>query len=189
MPKGRQSKNRKNSICIIEERRTQIMELYLTGLSQEEIARELGCCVATVSNDIAKIRERWDARAIKNTDLKIREEYEYLQNLYKQCMYDYHKSKAVIVGTPGDKRIEYTGKGDVKYISEARSIRSQMHKLLGLVSSDTKINVNQNNGVQVVKVDWGEMYSSMEEEYDDPVDNLVETVRTIDAVELEAHKE
>jgi predicted transcriptional regulator len=57
-------KNRKNALQVRVDRRRRVAELYLRGLSQVEIAGQLGCSQPTVSNDLTSLRDEWLALAV-----------------------------------------------------------------------------------------------------------------------------
>jgi hypothetical protein len=56
-----------------EERKTRAAELYLKGMTQGAIARELGCEQCTVSRDLSDIREEWKANAVRDRAVRIAE--------------------------------------------------------------------------------------------------------------------
>ena len=52
----------------IEGRRALVSELYLKGLTQAEIARQINVDQSTVSRDLAHIQKAWNEAAIRNLD-------------------------------------------------------------------------------------------------------------------------
>ena len=57
----------------IEQRRTQVAELYLKAWTQASIAGELHVCQATISSDLKSLRHEWSESRIRNLD-EVREE-------------------------------------------------------------------------------------------------------------------
>ena len=85
-------KNRKNDLCVAEERRERVAALYLAGKSQSVIAGLVGASQPTVSNDLAALRERWRANAECDFDAKLAEELAKLDHLEAEAWAGWYRS-------------------------------------------------------------------------------------------------
>lgn len=70
-----------NDDLIRLERRKQVASFYLRGMSQWEIARELGCVQGTVSKDLAAIRKEWLASCGRDFDVTMAQELAKVDNI------------------------------------------------------------------------------------------------------------
>lgn len=80
MAKGK-NHNRKNDDFRIIELRMKIARQYLEGQTQEEVAKDLGLSVASVSNHLKKIREYWLSLMMVDFDEKKSREIAKIDNL------------------------------------------------------------------------------------------------------------
>lgn len=77
----------------IEERRKKVSQLYLRHQPQTEIARVLGVTQATISTDLAALREQWKSAGLMNTDeVKQREAVE-LDEMEAEAAVEFSKRK------------------------------------------------------------------------------------------------
>ena len=122
------------------ERRRQIAELALQGLSQTAIAGQLGVTQGTVSRDLAIIREEWrnstlrdfdEARGVElqRLDLIIREAWAAWQRSQKP-----QQSASFTGDTPGPQSQKKVANrvGDPRFLEQINKCIAQRRALLGL---------------------------------------------------------
>lgn len=138
------------------ERRRWVAERNLAGLTQAEIAAELGLSAATVSSDIAAVREEWrrDARgdlgealarelaALQRDERDVRERLDALEEdahcdrvRYYLLVLRFMERRARLLGLDAAQRIETsasgnTGKLTVEYVNDSQRTRRQRTEII-----------------------------------------------------------
>lgn len=161
-------------------------EMYIKGMSLKAIADEVKLSIATISNDLAKVRERWIAESIVNYDEAVAREIAKIDNLEMTSWKAWEKSledsseevkkKELAREAPqkGDKKakpskprlvpvkiveeVRRKGQtGDPRFLERIAWCIETRSKLLGLIKKDTV----QNN--TFVQIDWAALTSRPEE--------------------------
>lgn len=77
----------------IEQRQVQVMRMYLQGMTQHQIAVDLGINLAQVCHYLQKIREVWKSQYVRDYDEKLHQELAKIDNLELVCWQAYEESK------------------------------------------------------------------------------------------------
>jgi predicted transcriptional regulator len=138
----------------IAERRAKVSECYLkNGWTVYRIARELGCSVATVSEDKQALTAEWKLRAQLNVEAHIATELERINRTAAQAREGYEKSCEPKKITSVSKRVDPTDstrsvttasatvierpEGDPRFFLIILKCSEQRCKLLGLYQDRT----------------------------------------------------
>ncbi len=74
-------KNKRQDELIVEERRSRIADLYCRRQSMRQIVAATGVSIATVSRDLAVLRQRWRERSLAATSERAAEELARIDHL------------------------------------------------------------------------------------------------------------
>jgi predicted transcriptional regulator len=134
----------------IAERRVRVARLRSRGLTQAEIAQVLKVNAATISRDLAALRETWADEALTETDVIVRREIEMLEEVIREAWAQWERSKKDIrrsrtvtkppaVGASGklanqvETTQETTGRlADPRYLEQARKAAERISELYGV---------------------------------------------------------
>ncbi len=124
----------------IQLRRTQVADLYLKGWKQAALARELGVCQASISNDLKAIRKEWMESRVRNSDEMIVKEAKKLEVVEREAWDGWQRSQEPaettrIIQKNGEKSAEKTVRertGDHGFLRVVISAIEKRLKLLGL---------------------------------------------------------
>lgn len=155
------------------ERRHRISELYLRGMTQHEIAREVGVTQQQVSYDLKVIRRALDKQAVENLDEHRRLELARINDLQREYWQAWQESKEqatkthakkVAGGSGGEGRTETTlvkeeRTGDPRYLAGVQWCIAERAKILG-------INAPQRTEVTVTTKPLAEMTDEELDEYE-----------------------
>ena len=140
----------------IAERRAKVSELYRkNGWTVYRIARELGCSVATVSEDLQALIDGWKRTAAVNTLAHIATELEKINCIEVEAWSAYESSKkprrsasarkvtSVVDGEPVETTVTaateiYPVTGNEKFLARVAWCVDERIKLLGLAKGDIK---------------------------------------------------
>jgi DNA-binding transcriptional regulator LsrR (DeoR family) len=103
----------------IEFDRKRIVELYLKGMNQTEVAHEIGMHQTMVSKELAAVRQRWVITYMKMFSRKVFEELEEVDRLEQQFQEKYEKSKR-------------HGIGNINYLDGVLQCVAKRMKILGM---------------------------------------------------------
>lgn len=143
------------------ERQLEIAEMYLRGRRQSEIAEKLGTTQATVSRNLATVREAWLKSALVNFNEAVAKELAKTDNLERVYWESWERSlepfKSKTVKAKGNPRTEEELKasaeqtlktedrnGDPRYLQGVQWCIEKRCKLLGLDAPDR------------IQIDWRE---------------------------------
>lgn len=151
-------------------RRQEVVNLYLKGLTQWEIALRLGLSNSTVSNDISAIRKLWidsslrDFNEIKANELAKIDKLESIawDAWENSCKDREEKSLDIIKGRSTkmgrnlpnltkESRKSINQTGNAKFLERVAWCIQTRLKIFGILDSD-KVNVNN-----VVQIDWNNL--------------------------------
>lgn len=137
MPNGKKTAT---TTVVVEERRHRVADLFLQGLTQNQIAAIVGVSQGRVSTDLKAMRERWREDYTQTIhDLKLRQIAE-LDRVAREAWSEWEKSKgqrkkASRTEAGGEARV-YTEIvdqcGDPQYLTQIREVISQRCKILGI---------------------------------------------------------
>ena len=124
----------------IEHRRSRVINLYLKGWTQVDIALELSVSQATVSNDIKACRQEWKEQRIRDTDAVIDEESRRLLMVLREALSGWEASKQPVETTKvsqlGDRRkvekVVRQRSGDSRFLKVALDALLKRCELLGI---------------------------------------------------------
>jgi predicted transcriptional regulator len=77
----------------IRERRKAAAEMYMRGLTQQEIALALGCDKSLVCRDLQEVRRQWRESAMRDWDEAVGQQLEELERLREQYWEAWERSK------------------------------------------------------------------------------------------------
>lgn len=98
----------------LADRRRRVARLYLSKITQEEIAAQLGVDQAQISRDLAYLRKEWAAVSITDTNTVRGQELAELRDMERDCAVNFLQSK------------------EVKWLQERRRIKERVAKMIGL---------------------------------------------------------
>ncbi len=136
----------KQKRMVAEQRRAKVAELYLKGIPQHEIVRQLGFVNGAgdklISIDLRKIREDWKNSAVRDVDDLKHEQYAKLVNVEKELWEAYNRSqkvgKSVTVQqrAGGDSKSVTSDKrdGDPRWTKQIMECINQQSELLGIIA-------------------------------------------------------
>ena len=122
------------------QRRQQVAELALQGLSQTAIAKQLGVAQGTIAGDLNVIRRQWRESAIRDFDQARAVELQKLDLIEREAWAAWQRSQkpqqsAVFTGeVPGsDSRKSLANRyGDARFLEQVNKCIAQRRALLGL---------------------------------------------------------
>ena len=79
----------------VEQRRTQVSQMYLAGATQPVIAKTLGVGLATVNRDIKHIQSVWKQSQLETMDEAIVKHLAELDYIRQRLHADYQNSKSI----------------------------------------------------------------------------------------------
>lgn len=120
---------RKQETTDIAERRAEIVSLFLRGIPQNQIGRELGYSPATVSEDIIAAVTEWKAQAVKDVDAAKAIELEKLAGVEAKAWEGYEESRNK-VDRHGQR---YQGDPNPAFLGIILGAIAQRCKVLGIV--------------------------------------------------------
>ena len=134
----------------IEHRRSRVINLYLKGWTQVDIAAELKVSQGTVSNDIKACRQEWKESRLRDTDALIDEELRRLLMVIREAWSGWEASKQPVETTKvsqiGDRRkvekIVRQQSGDSRFLKITLDALRKRFELLGI---DPAALANQNS--------------------------------------------
>ena len=136
--KQKPSRRSYNQKAVAEERRARISELHRQGKKQYEIAKEVGCDVNTVVDDIKVLRAEWAKARLGNMDEVIGEQLAKLDLIEQEAWVAYFRScedariERVTDGEHGCTMIEVRGQtGDPRHHDTILKIIKQRREMLG----------------------------------------------------------
>lgn len=145
-PASRRSKQQRD---ISAERRAQVSKLYRQGYAQYEIAKLVGACVNTITNDMAANRAEWREARLMNMDEIVAEQLAKIDLTEREAWEAWEKSKqdAKAISRTKDSggeggarttvRRERRGQyGDPRFSEIVLKCIAQRCKLLGLEPPD-----------------------------------------------------
>lgn len=112
----------------IAQRRTRIARLKVCGYSVREIAEEIGCCTATVSNDMKALREEWRKERLDDVEEARTLELKRLDIATQKILDHIQSSATTDAGAPID----------LMAIDRLAKIGERRSKLLGLDQPERK---------------------------------------------------
>jgi hypothetical protein len=101
---------RNTNPCRIDARRRQVADLYLMGYKQADIAHNLGANQATISRDLAALREQWAQANVQDLTARTNEEVARIDRLAIEAWEAFKRSRQAQEKT----RTERTGGEDGK---------------------------------------------------------------------------
>jgi len=124
----------------IDRRRALVAEHYLEGLTQSQIARELGVSQGTVSHDLKAIRQQWQASANRDFDEAVGIELAKLDKVEREAWKAWNRSlepaeSTRVMQQAGNKRAEKTTRqqhGDPRFLEQIQRCIAARRALLGL---------------------------------------------------------
>jgi len=119
----------------VEQRRTQVSQMYLAGATQPVIAKTLGVGLATVNRDIKHIQGVWKQAQLETMDEAIVKHLAELDYIRQQLRNDYANSKSV------------------SSLKELIRVQEREAKLLGL---DAPVKQVTNHSPQRIEIVFGE---------------------------------
>jgi hypothetical protein len=147
-----------NKAVVVEQRRNEVIRLYLMGMAQIDIAVEVGVTPAQITNDIQRTRKRWlsenmemmteqKGQELAKLDLLEAEAWDAWQNSKKPIKKkhtEHYRKKLTL-----EKETEVTTVGDPRFLSQIESCIKGRCQLLGL--TDTAITINN---VNISPIEW-----------------------------------
>jgi len=129
-----------NNKTIIKERRKRVSDMYLAGMWQVEIAKEVGVTQGQVSQDLSVLRRLWQQSALVNIDKVKSKELAKLDRLENEYWKAWHSSVGEKVRTTesdGDKGHEIREEikidaGDPRFLQGVLSCISKRCDILGI---------------------------------------------------------
>jgi predicted transcriptional regulator len=100
-------------------RRERVAEMYLQGMSQNQIAKQIGMSQKSISNDIVEIRTQWVNSSIRDFDAMRGEQLAKIDRVEAEYCAAWERSKA-------------NGDDDPRYMQGVERCVDQRCKLLGL---------------------------------------------------------
>ena len=129
---------------VVNHRRHQVAELYLSGKYQVEIARLVGCSQQQVSLDLKAVQQQWLAASVRDFDAVKAQEIAKLDHIEREALEAWALSrqprevtvtKRITGKDPRDEasiRREHTPQGDPRFLQVAQRCVEQRCDLLGL---------------------------------------------------------
>jgi hypothetical protein len=124
------------------ERRYQVAALYVKGVSQHDIGRQLGLSQPTVCRDLEAVRKEWLASQIRDFDTAKAKELAKLDNL-EACAWEQFTESCKVFKTYRGCRIlldDEKQPGDVAYLKEIHGYIQTRLKVLGALQPDKHVN-------------------------------------------------
>lgn len=113
------------------DRRKQVMELYLQGKTQWDIARLINVSQGTVCNDLTALRKNWLASALRDFDTLKAEELAKIDNV-ERAAWDAWECSRKPVG-----KSEVMRPGDPRFLAQVFECVETRLKILGLLKPGT----------------------------------------------------
>lgn len=129
--------NKKNDQYRILERRQRIARLYLQGLTQHEIARQVGLTQAAVSLALTACRRYWQEESKRDFEEKLALELAKLNELEREA-WDAWRSSRDPISPRGSPR-----PGDSRFLERVQRCIELRLRAMGALSADTNVNLNQ----------------------------------------------
>jgi predicted transcriptional regulator len=131
---------KKSTKLAVANRRREVAELYVQGLTQMAIADRVGVSQPTVSDDLKKIHKEWRESRIRDFDAARDLELQKLDRAESEAWEAWEKSKkpaqsAVVTGEGADQKTRKTMKnqyGDPRYLDVVLKCVAARSALLGL---------------------------------------------------------
>lgn len=132
----------KNQRAVVTgQRRADVARLYLTGIPQSEIARQLDCNQATVSRDLSALRTEWLQSALRDFDAHRAQELARIDEVEREAWDGWRGSREDAItlmeeegGKDGGRtRRTVVGQaGDPRFLDQVQKCIQQRRELLGL---------------------------------------------------------
>jgi predicted transcriptional regulator len=132
-------------------RRQEISEMYLTGMTQEAIGRQLGITQKAVSKQLARAREIWIAQTTRNYAEKVAEELAGLDLIMVKAWSAYERSLRPLKKGAAERV------GDIRCLEAVLRAREMRLKVLGALRGN-QVLVNQ------TVVNWDSLLTAAREE-------------------------
>lgn len=141
-----------NKRFVIEQRRSEVVRLYLMGMPQYKIAAEVGVSVAQITNDVQQIRKKWAAENLERMTEHKAQELAKLDLLEQTAWEAWEKSKGPLKRTKSEtyankktwtKTDEVESAGDPRFLSQIENCIKGRCQLLGI--TDPAITINNVN--------------------------------------------
>ena len=116
----------------VEQRRTQVSQMYLAGATQPVIAKTLGVGLATVNRDIKHIQSVWKQSQLETMDEAIVKHLAELDFIRQRLHADYANSKSITT------------------LKELIRVQEREAKLLGLDAPVKQVTNHSPRGIEVV---------------------------------------
>jgi hypothetical protein len=162
-------KREKHEVARGTQRRQLIAEMYLRGMTQPAIARELGISQPAVSKHLARVRSEWVASAARDYGERVAEELARLDALEATAWEAYRRSALPLKPGGPDRP------GDSRFLDTVFRCREAKLKVLGALKG-TAVNVQQ-----TVTVAWDTLLQTAREERAANPDPIAARLRAIEA--------
>ncbi len=171
--------NRKNGTVTIEQRRQRVAELYVKGLSQHQIAEQVGVTQKTICKDLQVVREQWQESALLNFNERTALELARLDRLESEAWAAFERSKRdletetdrVETTTGGDRVITSVTKkqvnADVRYLEVIARCVELRSKITGILKP---ANLSMNTTV----IQWDDLATHVIDDRRDTVDDRIQ---------------
>lgn len=123
----------------MEDRREQVGRLYCEGVTQTQIAKQLGVTQPTVSSDLETCFSEWKAKYARSYDDKVRDELAKIDALERQAQSAFARSQRPKVDDEGN---EVEQQGNPAWLDKIGWCIETRLKLLGKLD-ERSVNVNQ----------------------------------------------
>jgi len=132
--------NRFNRRFAVEQRRRKVVELYLQGTPQGEVAEQLSVSQSTISEDLKSVRKQWRESAIRDFDELRSIELEKIDLIEREAWAAWKRSQkpaqsAVVTGEGAGQRSTKSMRnqvGDPRFLTLVSQSIAQRRALLGL---------------------------------------------------------